>query len=603
MNTVLIGHRGVGKTQLLKRINRYTDVTRGLCFDLDFEIEKRTKKTIREIFEAEGEERYRELEKEVFQELDHAYEGCYIAVGAGFATGLIPEKDKILWVRRHTDHEGRIFLDRPRLDKDLAPLEEFNRRVHGRSLHFKNAYDQIYQMPEGLTELDSLEEDLLVNRRRMLAGIVTILPELFVKPRRWHTFLENYGQRGVDHFEIRDDLLNEDQIKTCLGSLFSDKFIYSFRRQPDGQHPQSGQIHYYDWALELGPIPEPLRFLKQRLIISLHEFQPGENLEAAVHRLQEEGPKASHLKFAPMVETFEELMAGYLWQQSDPQNHSFLPRSKDGRWKWFRLWMKGRQLLNFWCEGEGSALDQPTVYEWQNVHFIKTHFAAVLGSPVAHSWTPIEQRAFFEERNMPVFAIDVKKSEWRSALQVLALLGMRFAAVTAPLKEEAYHSATVRTEEAEALHSVNTIAYDLTLRQWKGHNTDLAGFRALVEDVIADRLKPQQIAIWGGGGTLSMMKKVLPQALSFSASRGQVREEDQARWSRDFRPEVVIWAAGRSQDLQWPPNEWKPRIIIDLNYFENSPGREYAQRIGVEYHSGVKMFRVQAQHQRDFWEK
>jgi hypothetical protein len=41
---------------------------------------------------------------------------------------------------------------------------------------------------------------------------------------------------------------------------------------------------------------------------------------------------------------------------------------------------------------------------------------------------------------------------------------------------------------------------------------------------------------------------------------------------------------------------------VDLNYTDDSGGREYAQRVKAEYRSGVKMFRAQAQHQRDFWE-
>jgi shikimate kinase len=598
MNIVIIGHRGVGKTQLLKRLNRYTEIMRGLCFDLDFEIEKKTGKAIREIIERQGEPAYRDLEKQMYLELSTAHQNCFIAVGAGFPVGLLAESDKIIWLRRDSDESGRIFLDRPRLDKDISPLQEYEKRLHSRSLHFKNAYDQIYKMPEGLTELDPLEEDLLIKKKRVIAGTVTLLPELFVKPKRWHTFIENYSQRGTDFFEIRDDLLNHDQIQTCLGSLFSEKFIYSFRQNSETPHPQGNQIHYYDWALELGPIPQPVRFLKQRLIISLHDFQEGEGLEGAMVRLQEEATKGVHLKFAPMIESFEELMAGYVWQQSDPQNHSFLPRSKNGRWKWFRLWMKGRQLLNFWCESEGSALDQPSIYEWQNVHFIKTHFAAVLGSPVKHSWTPIEHRAFFEERNMPVFAVEVQKTEWKEAIRVLPLLGLRFAAVTAPLKEEAFYSASQKSDDAEALRSVNTLSFDLVSRQWRGHNTDLAGFMALVSEVTPT----QTVAIWGGGGTLSMMKKVLPKALSFSASRGEVREEDKARWNENFQPDVVIWAAPRTADLKWPPGHWKPTQIFDLNYFENSAGREYALQLNAEYHSGAKMFRVQAQYQRDHWE-
>ncbi|MBC7371339.1 MAG: shikimate synthase, partial [Bdellovibrionaceae bacterium] len=347
-----------------------------------------------------------------------------------------------------------------------------------------------------------------------------------------------------------------------------------------------------------GAMPQPVRFLKQRLIISLHELLAGEQIEDAMKRLQDEAGKAVHLKFAPMVHNFEDLLLGYLWQQADPQNRSFLPRSPQGRWAWFRMWMKGRQVLNFWREAQGSSADQPTLYEWQSLHFIKTHFAAVLGSPVDQSWTPMEQHAFFEERNKPVFRIQIDQVEWDRALKVLGIMGLREAAVTSPLKEEAYHSCAERSELSDLLRSVNTMIYNLDKKIWIGHNTDFAGFEALIANVPVG----QKIAIWGGGGTLNMIKKALPQAMSFSSTRGQVREEDQERCGQDYRPDIVIWAAPRRDGMQWPPQSWTPGLVIDLNYAENSPGREYAQRLQCDYRSGMKMFQVQAQQQRDFWE-
>lgn len=598
MITVIIGHRGVGKTQMLKRIHRYTQDEKTPCFDLDSEIEKRSKKSIRSIFETEGEEVFRDWEKRVFHEVILSQPNCWLAVGAGFAVGLIPETARVLWVQRATDRGGRVFMDRPRLEKDLPPLVEYEKRARAREFHFKNVYDQIYFMPEGLQELDPLEEDILLRHKKVLAGSLTLQPELFVKKSRWHNFIEHYSNHGVEFFELRDDLLNHDQVQTCLGSLFSEKFIFSFRSGQTESYPQGSQIEYYDWALELGPMPQHMRFLKQRLILSLHEVGETESFEDAIHRLNEESGKCVHLKFAPLVKNFDDLLLGFLWQKADPQNRSFLPRSENGRWAWFRLWMKGRQLLNFWREGHGSAADQPTVYEWLSVHFIKTHFAAILGKPVTQSWTPLEQKNFFEERNEPVFRIEIDQLEWESALRSLAVLGLRHAAVTSPLKEEAYHSCRQKSEVAELLRAVNTLFYDQELKIWTGDNTDYAGFKALAEGIDAEKC----IVLWGGGGTLNMMKKVLPTSFCFSATRGEVREEDQTRWKNEFKPDVLVWAAPRKGDMKWPSEDWKPSLVVDLNYTDDSAGREYAQKVNAEYRSGVKMYHVQAQHQRDFWE-
>jgi len=72
----------------------------------------------------------------------------------------------------------------------------------------------------------------------------------------------------------------------------------------------------------------------------------------------------------------------------------------------------------------------------------------------------------------------------------------------------------------------------------------------------------------------------------------------------DGGPDIVIWAVGRSRQAacQWPPSGWAPRLVVDLNYTEDSPGLEYAQRLGVAYQSGLNMFKTQAQRQREFWD-
>ena len=62
----LIGYMGVGKTTLGKALADRT----GLSFiDLDLFIEGRYRKTIRQIFEAEGEEAFREIERKALHEV------------------------------------------------------------------------------------------------------------------------------------------------------------------------------------------------------------------------------------------------------------------------------------------------------------------------------------------------------------------------------------------------------------------------------------------------------------------------------------------------------------------------------------------------------
>ena len=75
----LIGYMGVGKTTLGKALADRT----GLSFiDLDLFIEGRYRKTIRQIFEAEGEEAFREIERKALHEVAE-FEDIVLSTGGG----------------------------------------------------------------------------------------------------------------------------------------------------------------------------------------------------------------------------------------------------------------------------------------------------------------------------------------------------------------------------------------------------------------------------------------------------------------------------------------------------------------------------------------
>jgi shikimate 5-dehydrogenase len=212
-------------------------------------------------------------------------------------------------------------------------------------------------------------------------------------------------------------------------------------------------------------------------------------------------------------------------------------------------------------------------------------FAAVLGSPVRHSWTPTHQQRYFSEKGAPVFAIDVQPEEWSEAIRFLQELGLRWAAVTAPLKECA----------AQWLHKetpINTLCY--TTEGWKGVNTDDHGLQQALQGI-----ECKNVAVWGGGGTLNSIRQVCPQALFYSSRSGQPRDSDQA-----FSPTTLIWAVGASPFRErgvFPPSDWPLQRVIDLNYNSDSPGIECAWKFGCQYLSGAVMFAAQAEKQQEFW--
>lgn len=77
---ILLGYMGSGKSTISKRISNSTGIS---MVDLDHCIEKRTKLTVKKIFEQKGEVFFRKLEREIFIELLNSPGNLIIALGGG----------------------------------------------------------------------------------------------------------------------------------------------------------------------------------------------------------------------------------------------------------------------------------------------------------------------------------------------------------------------------------------------------------------------------------------------------------------------------------------------------------------------------------------
>ncbi len=578
MKWALIGHRGVGKTNLLRRLEKYFLNSDCRFFDLDQEIEIQTKKTISEIFKSQGESYFRTVEAQTLKTLA-SQPSFVVSLGAGF--DLEKNKDLlkgilVIWVRRETDKLGRIFVDRPRLDLNLSRLDEYDQRYRAREIQYLKYCDVIFEMPEGLESENDFEKQFFQGQKT-LDGFLTVqdvqhiekLSELF-------TFSE---------LEFRTDLDGKNSYLQLKDKFSQCSKIMSFRNSEDvNSDPlftrETSQKLRFDWALELGPPPP---WFKPSLanIVSLHSLGDFKNYEGLFH-----------LKYSPLISRFEELQKGFEWQQQDPDHRSFLPRSSDGSWMWFRQFMKDRQKINFLSSGLRSASDQPSIYKWIST-IPQSKFAAVLGAPVIHSRSPLEHQKFFHEKNLNFFAISLSQKSFENDFKVLEGLGLVAAAVTSPLKKNALSTATSATPEALQYQSANTLAQ--LNDSWHCHNTDAEGFLKSLsfED------KTQNFLVWGGGGTLEMLRAALPQAIFLSASTGELRSFS-LRLPPNFRQIkwTLVWAAGPSAD---PPEEFSLNKVIDLNYTEHSRARDIAAIQNVKYVSGLNFFKEQAQLQREYW--
>ncbi len=587
---LVVGHRGTGKTRLLERIARY--LPGSAVLDLDRLVEERAGKPIGRIFAEEGEAAFRERERAAFEALlsSPPAEDFFLALGAGFE-GPHPEGVSVLFVRRPTDPEGRVFPDRPRLDPDLDPLEEYRRRFAQREPRFREAAWETLTLREGGFDPDPAEEAFFRGNFTSLECALTILPENLRNEKAWKAWIRRRVSWGISFFEVRDDLLSQAEIARVLEEVEPFRVLYSFRR-PGFPLPRLPRGIRTDWPLELGPCP-----LEEPTCLSLHERAPGESLGDALARLEAAGRAhpGTCLKAAPPVNTFEEILEGHRWALERRETRAFLPRSPGGRWKWYRLLTKGLYPLQFFREGEGTAPDQPFLLEWAAAPVRPCAFAAVLGDPVGHSFTPACQGPFFRERGIPVLSVDVGPEEWREgALGILEELGLRYAAVTSPLKKEAYAILEGKTGPVEELRSANTLFRDSS-GSWWGTNTDLPGLSAFLEEE-GGTLPRGPVVVWGGGGTLPILERTFPSAAFHAARTGLLRGGRPVP-----APSLLVWATPRMGVP--PPKEWTPGAVLDLSYREDSPGRIYALQTGARYTSGLGMYLRQAALQRAWWKE
>lgn len=573
--TVLVGHRGVGKSSLLHQLGSpFAELQDGPAqfLDLDQEIQSRTGHKVSDLFN-QGEPEFREIENNILKELvDKANAaGILTVIAAGAGIEEMPETARVVWLRRSTDSAGRVFLDRPRLNAKVKPIDEYLERFSIRDGRYRSWMDEELWVPEGYES--GIEEFFGSRQDWLLPYELTLLPSNF---KSWPEFWSKRRNWGVRHFEIRDDLLTPGEMATALKSIPAEHVLYAHRKSNfDYKKIVDKHKVMLDWPLEMGPAPASAE------IVSRHERLGA--LEEAMKDLAAAQRSAPMLaKLAVQIKDFNELEAGHRWWLEDPENRVFLPRSLNGRWQWYRALFCRKMPLHFFREGDGSSLDQP--YLWQTLHqpVADKRFAAVLGSPINHSRSPVEHHSFFREFGVPIVAIELSEDEFDGAIPVLSRMGLTFAAVTSPLKNKA--SALVG-----AKGPVNTLWQ--SRGRLYGANTDAQALLAL-----ADELRVyKNVWLWGAGAMRVNVEVAFPRVQVISAREGVA--------GKVILPDLMIWATGRGREFSWPPPGIKPKMVLDMNYSEDSPGLEFAVLNNLTYQSGLRLFKLQAELQRQHWRK
>jgi shikimate dehydrogenase len=137
--------------------------------------------------------------------------------------------------------------------------------------------------------------------------------------------------------------------------------------------------------------------------------------------------------------------------------------------------------------------------------------AALIGSPVEHSLSPVIHQAAFDAAGVDwtYVAFDVAEGGGRDAIAAMRLLGIAGLSVTMPHKRDVADAVDRLEPAARALQSVNTVSWDGD--ELVGSSTDGAGFVASLAEAGID-VSRCRVAVIGAGGAARSVIDALGRA-------------------------------------------------------------------------------------------
>ena len=319
---ILRGHRGIGKTSLLQRLSQYFPHFE--CIDLDAYIEKKEGMKIPQIFSEKGEAYFRNQENQSFLEITEPFRNSskklILVPGAGFFAEM-PKEALVIYLTRNSDSEGRIFFDRPRLNPQESPLQESLRLFEEREPQYRGQADLCIKLEEGMDFCHREEQELF----SFLFGEGTFFKKqhILVYPAQRED-LQRINEKPqlnqiydfFDRLEFRSDLFTAKEFNEIYHSFPKEKLLFSLRDRASLSLVEKYQD--IDWDVDL----EFFDGSSQVYILSSHPSRfnkkLAENFEA----------KARFYKWAPKIESYDELSDLNQWQNQDSSKHCIFPIGK-----------------------------------------------------------------------------------------------------------------------------------------------------------------------------------------------------------------------------------------------------------------------------------
>ena len=161
----------------------------------------------------------------------------------------------------------------------------------------------------------------------------------------------------------------------------------------------------------------------------------------------------------------------------------------------------------------------------------------VVGSPIAHSLSPILHAAAFDALGMNWVSarFEAGVGQGHAVVEAVRSLGLRGLSVTMPLKTEMAHAVDVLAPSAASIESVNTLVQNEGTIE--GHSTDGAGLFESLKRQSGFEVSTARVLVVGAGGAA---RAVVAAARARGASEISViaRSESSARSAADLAGNV-----------------------------------------------------------------
>ena len=177
---------------------------------------------------------------------------------------------------------------------------------------------------------------------------------------------------------------------------------------------------------------------------------------------------------------------------------------------------------------------------------VDTRRAGVLGSPIAHSLSPVLHRAAYAELGLSDWSYDRFEIDEAKLPGFMEKLGPEWAglSLTMPLKRAVIPLLDEVSETAASVEAVNTIVFTEDGRR-VGDNTDIPGIVAALRERGIEQV--DSAAILGAGATassaLAALSRICPGEISVYV-RSEARAAEMRQWAErlDVTVRIADWA-------------------------------------------------------------